>query len=114
MPGGPSAPGLAPEPDPKAEPVVPVLPVEPLEPMPGHGCPDLEPGPGAPGAGAPRGAVDPFGACADVVAVVWVVVVPLEDAGAAAETAMPPSAPAEASVPVITATLIAFEDIIVQ
>jgi hypothetical protein len=58
----------------------------------------------------PRGAVEPFGDCADVVLVVWVVVVPAVD-GAAADTAMPPSAPAEASVPVISATFTAFEDI---
>lgn len=80
--------------------------------MPGHGCPERGPAPGFPGAGAPGGTAEPFGACADVVAVVWVVVVPLEDPGAAADTAMPPTAPAEAIAPVITATLTAFEDII--
>ena len=80
--------------------------------MPGHGCPERGPGPGVPGAGAPRGAAEPLGGCADVLVVVCVVVVPLEDAGAAADTAMPPTAPAEASAPVITATLTAFEDII--
>jgi hypothetical protein len=44
------------------------------------------------------------------VVVVWVLVeLPLEELGAAAAAAIPPSAAADASVPVTTATLTALE-----
>ena len=76
----------------------------------GHGWPDRGPWPGA---GAPCGAAEPAGGCVEeLVAVCVVVVAALVEPGAADETAIPPSAPAEASVPVISATLTALEDII--